>query len=56
MVIHNPLLSLQTHSYLIKEEPGPFAVWHQVYSIFFLQAFMIYGHLPGCVHWKKEKN
>lgn len=39
VVIHSPLLSLQTHSYLNKEEPCPFAMQAQVYGITLLPSF-----------------
>ena len=39
VMIHSPLLSLQTHSYLIKEEPCPFAMQAQVYGITLLPSF-----------------
>lgn len=55
VMIHSPLLSLQTHSYLIKEEPCPFSMQPQVYGKLFSQAFMICGHLPRCAG-KRKKN
>lgn len=39
VMIHSPLLSLQTHSYLIKEEPCPFAMQAKVYGITLLPSF-----------------